>query len=49
MSTSKRVVMIVCIVLAALVLVGGIAFAAVYFYLDSQINEGDAGSSPATW
>ena len=43
MSTSKRVVMIVCIVLAALVLVGGIAFAAVYFYLDSQINEGDAG------
>ena len=43
MSTSKRVVVIVCIVLAALVLAGGIAFAAVYFYLDSQITEGDAG------
>ena len=39
----KKVAVIFCCVLAALLLVCGIGAAGVYFYLDNQISEGDAG------
>ncbi len=41
--SKNRVVKIVLVVLAALLLLAGIGATVVYFYLDSQINEGDAG------
>ena len=41
--SKNKVVKIVLVVLAALLLLMGIGAAIVYFYLDSQINEGDAG------
>ena len=39
----RKVAVIFCCVLAALLLVCGIGAAGVYFYLDNQISEGDAG------
>ena len=41
--SKNRVVKIVLVVLAALLLLAGIGATVVYFYLDSQISEGDAG------
>lgn len=41
--SKNRVVKIVLVVLAALLLLVGIGVAIVYFYLDAQISEGDAG------
>ncbi|MDD2994261.1 MAG: LCP family protein [Pygmaiobacter sp.] len=41
--SKNRVVKIVLVVLAALLLLMGIGVAIVYFYLDAQISEGDAG------
>jgi len=42
-SRTRRIVTVIAIVLACVLLVGGIAAAAGYFYLDSKITEGDAG------
>jgi len=41
--SKNKVVKIVLVVLAALLLLAGIGATVVYFYLDSQISEGDAG------
>ena len=41
--SKNKVVKIVLVVLAALLLLAGIGATIVYFYLDSQISEGDAG------